>query len=63
MVPDSTLNRAFFVSSSGTIQSFNQNEFSLTGSITIPGVSASPLRIIRWGNNGLAFNTNGGRYT
>ncbi|MFZ0244704.1 hypothetical protein [Candidatus Binatus sp.] len=60
MVPDSTLNKVFFVSSSGTIQSFNQQEFSPIGSITIPGVSSYPLRIIRWGNNGLAFNTSGG---
>jgi len=60
MVPDSTINRVFFVSSSGAIQSFNQNEFSLVGSITIPGVSSSPLRIIRFGNNGIAFNTSEG---
>jgi hypothetical protein len=57
MVPDSSLNRAFFISSSGTIQSFNLKQFSFVGSITVPGVSASPLRIIRWGNNGIAFCT------
>ncbi len=63
MAPDSTLDRAFFVSpSSGsvTIQAFDLQRFSLIGSITIPDVSDTPLRIIRWGNNGLAFNTNGG---
>jgi hypothetical protein len=57
MVPDSTVNKAFFISSSGTIQSFSLNEFSLSGSITIPGISASPTRIVRFGNNGLAFIT------
>ena len=57
MVPDSTLNEAFFVDSSGTIQRFRPEEFSLIGSITIPNVSTTPLRIIRFGNNGLAINT------
>jgi hypothetical protein len=57
MVPDSTLNKAFFVSSSGTIQSFSLNEFSTIDSITIPSISASPTRIVRFGNNGLAFIT------
>lgn len=62
MVPDSSLNRAFFISQSGatTIQAFDLKRFNLIGSITIPNVSGSPLRIVRWGNNGLAFNTQGG---
>lgn len=63
MVPDSTLDRAFFVSQSSgtaTIEAFDLQRFSLIGSITIPNVSGYPLRIIRWGNNGLAFNTYGG---
>ncbi|MGO9451871.1 MAG: hypothetical protein ACLQDV_12665 [Candidatus Binataceae bacterium] len=60
MVPDSSLDRAFFVSqssSSATIQAFDLAKFNLIGSITIPNVSGFPLRLIRWGNNGLAFNT------
>jgi hypothetical protein len=57
MVPDSTLNKAFFVGDSGSIQSFKLNQFSLITSITIPSFAGSPLRIIRWGNNGLAINT------
>jgi hypothetical protein len=62
LVPDSTLNRAFFASQSGTftIQAFNLTKFNLVDSITIPGVSGSPTRIIRWGNNGLAFSTGAG---
>jgi hypothetical protein len=63
MVPDSSLDRAFFISQpSGTttIQVFDLAEFSLIGTITLPNVSDTPLRIIRWGNNGLAFNTSGG---
>ncbi len=60
MVPDSSLDRAFFVSqssSSATIQAFDLEKFNVIGSITIPNVSGFPLRLIRWGNNGLAFNT------
>ena len=62
MVPDSTLDRAFFVGqATGTtaeIQAFDLMKFSKIGSpITIPNVSESPTQIVRWGNNGLAFIT------
>jgi hypothetical protein len=64
MVPDSTLNRAFFAelsdSSTATIQAFDQKEFTSLGSIVIPNVSAAPTRIVRWGNNGIAFITRQG---
>jgi hypothetical protein len=63
MVPDSTLNKAFFASPTTgtlTIQAFNLQKFSLIDSITIPNVSGFPNRIIRWGNNGLAVSTSGG---
>jgi len=62
MVPDSTLNTAFFVISSSpnvTIESFNLTTFVLVNSVTIPNVTGNPLRLIRWGQNGLAFNTDG----
>ena len=55
MVPDSTLNKAFFAEGNGTIESFNLNEFRHISSITVPNFSSAPLRVIRWGNNGLAI--------
>jgi hypothetical protein len=65
MVPDSNLNLAFFVSTSGitaTIQSFNLTTRALVDSITIPNVFADfPQHVIRWGQNGLAFTTNTGQ--
>ena len=64
MVPDSTLNEAFFVTLSGTtatVQSFNLTTRALIGSISIANVSGNPQRLIRWGQNGLAFNTDGGQ--
>jgi hypothetical protein len=64
MVPDSTLNTAFFLTSSSpnvTIESFNLTTFALVSSVTIPNVTGNPLRLIRWGQNGLAFNTDGGQ--
>jgi len=66
MVPDSTLNTAFFIvppfnSSSLTIDSFNLTTLSLVSSITIPNVTGTPQRLVRWGQNGLAFNTSGGQ--
>jgi hypothetical protein len=62
LVPDSTLNRAFFASQTGTftIQAFNLTKFNLVDSITISGVSGFPTQIIRWGDNGLAFSTGAG---
>ena len=64
MVPDSTLNRAFCVSSgsgSATITSFDLTTFSQVDAMTIPNVPGTAQRLIRWGQNGLAFNTDGGQ--
>ena len=55
MVPDSTLNEAFFAEDDGTIESFNLNEFTHVSSISIPNFPGSPTHIIRWGTNGLAI--------
>jgi hypothetical protein len=64
MVPDSTLNEAFFIEDGGTLQSFNLDEFSRINSITIPDFQGDIVdypdvstRIVRFGNNGIAFNT------
>jgi hypothetical protein len=65
MVPDSTLNLAFFVNTSGTtaiIQSFNLTTRALVDSLTVPNVFANfPQHVIRWGQNGLAFTTDTGQ--
>jgi hypothetical protein len=66
IVPDSTLNTAFFIvgplgSSTLTIESFNLTTFSPISTITIPNVIGTPQRLVRWGQNGLAFNTDGGQ--
>jgi len=61
MAPDSTLEKAFFASeasgSMAEIQVFDLQKFTSLGTIMIPNVSANPTRIVRWGNNGLAFIT------
>ena len=62
MVPDSILNVAFFVyqtSTAGqlTIESFDATKFTSITQTRIDSVSGTPLRLIRWGKNGLAFNT------
>jgi len=69
MVPDSSLNKAFFLgqtqsqtgSNNYTIEVFDLTHFTPLDSVTIPNVSGNPLRLIRWGANGLAFNTTGGQ--
>lgn len=43
-----------------TVQSFNLTTRAAIASITIPSVTGNPQRLIRWGQNGLAFNTDGG---
>jgi YVTN family beta-propeller protein len=63
MVPDATLNEAFFVTVSGTtatIQSFNLTTRAAIAAVSIPNITGNPQRLIRWGQNGLAFNTDAG---
>jgi hypothetical protein len=68
MVPDSTLNTAFFFgqtpsqagSTNFTIESFNLTTFAPISEITIANVQGYPLQFIRWGASGLAFNDDAG---
>ena len=63
VAPDSSLNRIFVLgqttdqaaSNSYTIQSFDQKTLALVGSVTISGIVGSPMKLIRWGNTGLAL--------
>jgi hypothetical protein len=65
MVPDGKLNIAYFLgrtvdaASAGdyVIEAFDLTKFTLLGAIPITNVSGTPSRIIRWGSNGLAFQT------
>jgi hypothetical protein len=64
MVPDATTNTAYFASQQNgptVIKSFDLTHFTPVSSITVPGVSGTVERLLRWGNNGLAFNTTGGQ--
>jgi hypothetical protein len=70
MVPDGSIGKAFFstplyTSSSplGTITSYDINHFTPINSILFPNVVGGTGRLIRWGNNGLAFNANNTNYT
>ena len=62
MVTDRTLNKAFFLrqptTGSVTIDSYVLNRLTTAGSINIPGINGIPKRLIRWGQNGLAFQHN-----
>lgn len=68
MVPDSSLNSAFFLgqtqsqagSTSFTIESFNLTTFQPVSEIAIANVRGNPVRFIRWGASGLAFNDDAG---
>jgi hypothetical protein len=67
MVPDAAANRGYFLTQSFfntptvTLQSFNLTTLALVDSITINNVNGNIGRLVRWGQNGLAFNTSGGQ--
>lgn len=71
VVPDGTLNRAYCASvndtyegdESGTIDltSFDLTTYAPINKITIPNIGFVPIKIIRWGTDGLAFNTADGQ--
>lgn len=66
MVPDGKLNIAYFLGHTleasdqeeYALEAFNLTNFKLLGSIPIPNVIGTPVKLIRWGTNGLAFLTN-----
>jgi hypothetical protein len=68
IVPDGNLNIAYLLgrtvdnSVAGTyvIEAFDLTHFHLLGTISIPNVSGTPSKFVRWGENGLAFLTTGG---
>lgn len=68
MIPDSTLNSAFFLGQTAsqfgtpdfTIESFNLTTYQPVAEVVIANVQGTPLHFIRWGPNGLAFNDNAG---
>jgi hypothetical protein len=67
MVTDGAANRAYFVTQSffgpgpATLQSFDLTTLAAVDSMTVNNVNGSIGRLVRWGQNGLAFNTSGGQ--
>ncbi|MEG9436862.1 hypothetical protein JAO29_11885 [Edaphobacter sp. HDX4] len=63
MVTDGNLKLAFFVGGaygsvpSGTLASFDLSALTPVNTLLFPNVSGTPGRLIRWGANGIAFNT------
>lgn len=66
MVPDSTLQLAYFLGQTTaeaggpdyTLTAFDLTTFARINSIIIPSVAGIPVKLIRWGTNGLVFLTN-----
>ena len=67
MVPDGTINTAFFVStvngSDMVLQTYDMTHFTPLNTITIKNVVGTPTHLIRWGTNGLALTTSNSTYT
>jgi hypothetical protein len=64
MIPDGKLNIAYFFgkttfgdSRNSVLAAYDLTRLTLLGAVSIPNASARPLKIIRWGNNGLAILT------
>ena len=60
MAVDSANNRVFYAFTSGSdviLNAYDANTFLLVGSVTLPAVNGLPINLVRWGVNGLAFNT------
>jgi hypothetical protein len=63
MAVDAPNHRVFYASSTFsnvggvTIRAFDSNTFLPLGTITVPGIVNTPVSLVRWGVNGLAFNT------
>jgi hypothetical protein len=68
MVPDTTLNITYFLgqtdAQSGSqqyaLEAFNLTDFTFLGAVNIPNVVGTPVKLIRWGSNGLTFLTGNG---
>jgi hypothetical protein len=66
-VPDTGVGRAYYLVKDLTagntwiLKAYDVNTYTLTGSLTIPGVLGNAGSLIRWGGNGLAFRTTGGQ--
>ena len=57
---DAASHRVFFLTGNGNtvvLSAFNSDNFLPIGSVTLPLVANSPVNLVRWGTNGLAFNT------
>ncbi len=65
MVPDGSLNIAYFLgqtidtptAGSYALEAFDLSHFTFLGGIPITGISGTPVKMVRWGSNGLAILT------
>jgi hypothetical protein len=60
LVADPAINRVFYVARSGDsviLSAFDTNTFLPTGTVNLQGITGNPVTLVRWGTNGLAFNT------
>jgi hypothetical protein len=72
MVPDTNLNAAFFLFFNNacdpgtetvcyTAESYDLTSFAYLNSFTMSNIQGNPIYMVRWGPNGLAFNTDTGQ--
>ncbi len=64
MIPDGRLNIAYFFghtvfgeSQYSVLAEYDLTRFTFIGALSFPNISDRPLKILRWGSNGLAIMT------
>jgi hypothetical protein len=68
MAVDAANHRVFYAAPAGgftggvTIRAFDSNTFLPVGTITVPNILNTPVNLVRWGVNGLAFNASPGPF-
>jgi DNA-binding beta-propeller fold protein YncE len=55
VLPDSSVQRTYFLTNGSTLLAFDQTTFNLVGSLNLPPNTFDPFRLVRWGRDGFAF--------
>jgi len=62
--PDIASGRVYYLTLSGgtaTISAYGLNNYQVTGTLQVSGISGTPEQLVRWGTSGFAFATSGGQ--
>jgi uncharacterized repeat protein (TIGR01451 family) len=64
LLPDESLHRAYFIGGKSPklfLRTFDTRTYQPVGTLPISNTRGQVIRLVRWGSDGLAFNTDGGQ--